>query len=163
MSSLRIRHLLTLICLGVGVHIIGEASAHDTAAFTTTTPEQIVWQNVPNGLGAQFAIIKGDPSGPGIYVIRVKFPPYVMDTPHFHPNNRYVTVLQGTWYAGTGETFDLSKATKLKPGSFMFHPGGGVHWDGSAGNEEVIVEVIGEGPGNTDQSNKDEPMWIRVD
>ena len=162
MKLLRVRNVWSLVGLLVGVQIFSEVSAHDPGGFTTTTPERIVWQNVPDGLGAQYAIIRGNPSGSGLYVIRVKFPPYVMDTPHFHPNDRFVTVLQGTWYAGTGETFDISKAAKLKPGSFMFHPGGGVHWDGSAGNEEVIVEVIGEGPGSTDQFNKAEPMWVNV-
>jgi hypothetical protein len=40
-----------------------------------------------------------------------------MDSPHWHPHDRYVTVLQGTWYTGTGDTFDAARAVPLKPGS----------------------------------------------
>jgi hypothetical protein len=30
----------------------------------------------------------------------------------------------------------------------MFHPADGVHWDG-AGDEEVVVQIVGEGPVET--------------
>jgi Cupin len=65
-----------------------------------------------------------------MYVVRVRFPPHGMDAPHWHPKARYVTVLDGTWYAGTGDTFDVTKAVPLKAGSFMLHPAKAVHWDG---------------------------------
>jgi quercetin dioxygenase-like cupin family protein len=94
-----------------------------------------------------------------MYVVRVKFPPHVMDAPHWHPNARYVTVLEGTWYAGTGNTFDVAKAVPLTAGSFMLHPAQAVHWDGSAGSEPVVVEIIGEGPAQTIQVDAKEPKW----
>ena len=46
--------------------------------------------------GVQEATLPGNPDKWGIYVIRVKFPPHVMDRPHRHPNARSVTVLEGT-------------------------------------------------------------------
>lgn len=104
----------------------------------------------------------GDPDKPGIYVIRAKFPPHVMDNPHWHPNARYVTVLEGTWYTGTGGTFDLARAVPLKPGSIMMHPAKAPHWDGSAGNETVIVQIIGEGPAGTTPIDPKQPFWIDV-
>jgi quercetin dioxygenase-like cupin family protein len=107
-------------------------------------------------------VLLGDPEKPGVYVVRVKFPPHVMDAPHWHPNARYVTVLEGTWYAGTGNTFDVAKAVPLKAGSFMLHPAKAVHWDGSAGNEPVIVQIIGEGPAQTIQIDAKQPMWRMV-
>ena len=64
-----------------------------------------------------------------------------MDRPHWHPNARYVTVLQGTWYTGTGTTFDLARALPLPPGSVMVHPARAPHWDGSAGHQTVVVET----------------------
>jgi hypothetical protein len=59
-----------------------------------------------------------------------------------------VTVLKGTWYTGTGEIFDPDNALPLKTGSYMMHPAKAVHWDG-AKDEEVIVQIIGIGPGAT--------------
>ena len=98
--------------------------------------------------GAATAVIQGDPSKPGIYVIRVKFPPHTFSKPHYHMEERHVVVLQGTWYTGTGETFDPDKAVGLKPGSYMMHPARAVHWDG-AKDEEVILQIIGYGPTDT--------------
>jgi hypothetical protein len=49
-------------------------------------------------------------------------------------------VIKGTWYTGTGETFDVDKAVPLTAGSYMFHPAKAVHWDG-AKDEEVIVQM----------------------
>src|ERR1700723_3373068 len=136
--------------------------AKDSPDFVRITPSQLVWRDVPDGHGVQQATVFGDPDKPGLYMIRVKFPPHVMDIPHWHPNARYVTVLQGTWYAGTGSTFDVAKAVPLKAGSFMLHPAKAVHWDGSGGNEPVIVQIIGEGPAQTIQVDAKQPMWSVV-
>jgi hypothetical protein len=85
-----------------------------------------------------------------------------MDRPHWHPNARYVTVLEGTWYAGTGNTFDVAHAVPMPPGSFMLHPAKAVHWDGSGGNETVIVQIVGEGPGESTPVDPTKPFWIEV-
>lgn len=149
-------------CL-ISAGIIGSTVlAGDDPQFVRITPEEVRWQDIPDGHGAQIATLQGDPDRPGMYVIRVKFPPHLMDSPHWHPHARYVTVLQGTWYAGTGDTFDLAKAVPMKPGSFMFHPAKAPHWDGSAGEETVIVQIIGEGPGTTTPVDPKRPAWIEV-
>jgi quercetin dioxygenase-like cupin family protein len=146
-----------------GVLAIGSGSvAKDETAFVRITPAEVHWRDVPGGHGTQQAVLLGDPARSGTYVVRVRFPPYVMDVPHWHPNARYVTVLEGTWYAGTGSTFDPARAVPLKPGSFMLHPAKAVHWDGSGGPEAVIVQIIGEGPGETTQVDPQQPMWLEV-
>lgn len=144
----------------MGALIGGSAGvAKEEPAFARITPAEVQWRDIPDGHGAQEAVLLGDPEKPGIYVVRVKFPPHVMDSPHWHPNARYVTVLEGTWYAGTGTTFDVAKAVPLEAGSFMLHPAKAVHWDGSAGNEPVIVQIIGMGPAQTVQVDARQPMW----
>jgi quercetin dioxygenase-like cupin family protein len=130
--------------------------------FVRITPEQIKWQDVPDSYGAQMATLAGDPAGHGFYVQRVRFPPHVMTRPHWHPNDRYVTVLQGTWYAGTGPTFDPGHAVPMKAGSLMIHPGKAVHWDGSNSDEEVVVQIMGIGPADTTAADPSEPMWAQV-
>ena len=134
----------------------------DDEGFVRVRPEEINWRPVPDGHGAQMAVIYGDPGKPGVYIIRVKFPPHVMDKPHFHPEDRLVTVLKGTWYTGTGARFDPEQTVPLKPGSFMMHPGKMLHWDGSKSDEEVIVQVVGNGPSATTLMSPNEPMWVEV-
>jgi quercetin dioxygenase-like cupin family protein len=138
------------------------AAAPSTSGFATVTPADVQWHADPADHGAAFAVVLGDPSKPGLYVIRGRFPPHVMDSPHSHDQDRYVTVLQGIWYAGTGPVFDPAKATPLPPGSIMKHPAGGVHWDGSAGDETVIVQIIGMGPVKTIQADPKAPQWRDV-
>jgi hypothetical protein len=66
--------------------------------------------------------------------------------PHFHPNDRYITVLQGTWWVGSGPKFDPDKDTTPMPaGSFVTHFGKQVHWDG-AKDEDAVLMIMGEGP-----------------
>ena len=120
----------------------------DKAGFVRVTPEQVEWKDRPGFEGVKFATVEGDPSKPGVYVVRAKFSPGTMTRPHWHPEARYVTVLQGTWYTGEGDTFDPDKTVPLKAGSFMLHPAKGHHYDG-AKDEEVIVQIIGVGPSGT--------------
>jgi hypothetical protein len=137
-------------------------TAMDTPNFVRITPAEVHWQDIPDGHGAQQATLLGDPDKPGIYVIRAKFPPHVMDRPHWHPNARYVTVLEGTWYTGTGDTFDMTRAVPLKPGSIMMHPAKAVHWDGSGGAETVVVQIIGNGPATTTPTDPSQPFWMEI-
>jgi len=140
-----------------------DRSAANDSAFVRVTPEQVRWQDLPASPGVRIATIAGDPSGHGLYVQRVRFPPHVMDRPHYHPNDRHVTVLKGTWFTGTGATFAPAQAIPLKAGSYMLHPAKALHWDGSNGDEEVIVQIIGIGPADTVQADPSQPFWVRVE
>jgi quercetin dioxygenase-like cupin family protein len=129
-----------LLCAAVAAF-----AAQDEGGFVRTTPDEIQWHSNPNVPGLQNAVLVGDPAKPGLYIVRVKFSPGVMTRPHFHPDDRYVVVLKGTWYAGTGDEFAPDKAMPMKPGSFMKHPALAHHFDGSK-DEEVIVQITGIGP-----------------
>ena len=118
------------------------------APVVRVTPEQMKWVPEPDGLGFTQTVVSGDPTKPGIYVIHVKFPPNVMSRPHFHDEDRYATVIKGTWYTGEGDTFAPDKTVGLKPGSFMKHPAKTRHFDGAKG-EEVILQLVGIGPSKT--------------
>ena len=128
--------------------------------FVRIAPPDVQWHEISGAHGAQEAVLYGDPSRAGIYVVRVKFPPHVMDLPHRHPNDRFVTVLEGTWYAGTGPVFDPARATPMPPGSFMMHPARAAHWDGSGSDETVIVQIIGNGPADTTPLDSKKPLWV---
>ena len=120
----------------------------DKAGFVRITPEEVVWKDRPGYDGVKFAVLQGDTSKPGLYVIRAKFSPGMMTRPHWHPEDRFVVVISGTWYTGEGDTFEPDKAVPLKAGSFMLHPGKAHHYDG-AKDEEVVVQIVGIGPSNT--------------
>jgi quercetin dioxygenase-like cupin family protein len=131
-----------LVCAYAGL-APSSFAAVDAKGFTIIKPDELVWQH--NADGPDIAIVYGDPTKAGFYVIRARFAPGVMSRPHYHPTDRHVTVISGTWWAGTSADGDRSKTVPLGPGSYMMHPAGAVHFDG-AKDVETIVEIKGIGP-----------------
>lgn len=113
------------------------------AALVYKLPSQIQWTDDP--IGAKTAVLAGDPSKPGLYVMLVKWTPHHMSHPHWHPNDRFITVLSGTWWVGTGTKFDPDATVAMPAGTFVKHFGKQVHYDG-AKDEEAVLEIVGEGP-----------------
>jgi len=144
MRSIRIAAFGIFAATPVGWFAI---AAGTDAHFVYTQPEDVQFKS-PLGVGPQQAVLFGDPSKEGVYVVRNKFPPGTHSNPHFHSKDRHATVIKGVWWNGTGDELDFKKAVPMKAGSYVVHPAGGVHWDG-AGDEEVIVQIIGVGPVET--------------
>jgi quercetin dioxygenase-like cupin family protein len=84
----------------------------------------------------------GDDKKPGIYVYRVRFPANHKVQPHFHPDERVVTILSGTLYLGYGENFDESVMKALPPGSMWTEPARQPHFV-FAKDGAVEFEVVG--------------------
>ena len=124
-------------------------AAQDAQGFLRLDPEEVHFKS-PLGVGPESVVLYGDPTKAGVYVVRNKFPPGAHSSPHFHSQDRHATVIKGVWWTGTGPELDYKKAVPLKAGAYMLHPAGAVHWDG-AGEEEVIVQIIGVGPVETTQ------------
>ncbi len=94
---------------------------------------------------ARLAILIGDPTKPGPYMIRVRLPAGTKMMPHKHPEDRIYTVLAGVFYIGLGETFDESKLTAYGVGSVVVLPGGQPHFHW-AKSGEYITQVTAIGP-----------------
>lgn len=129
-------------------------SAEKDTAFPVLKTGQETWSEYPGIAGIQIMVVDGDPKKAGHYVIRVKFSPGTMSMPHFHPEDRFVTVIKGTWWMGTGEKFTPENTVPAVPGTYAKHPAGEAHFDG-AKDEEVIVQITGIGPSATKFINPD--------
>jgi len=125
---------------------IGSAAELNPAAVVYKLPDQIPWGPV-DARGAQSAVVVGDPNKPGFYMVYNKWTKgNHFSRPHFHPNDRYIVVLQGTWWVGSGPKFDPEHGTVPMPvGSFVTHYGKQMHWDG-AKDEDAVLLIMGEGP-----------------
>jgi hypothetical protein len=136
---------IALASIAVTAH---QAMAPDAQGVVRVKPDDVKFAGGPN---MQTVVISGDPTKPGLYVIRNLFPPGVMSRPHFHNQDRLVTVIKGTWWTATGPDGDIYNPDKTKPnpvGSFMKHPAGLHHYDGAKA-EECVVQIIGMGPVTT--------------
>jgi quercetin dioxygenase-like cupin family protein len=119
-------------------------SGGDPSAVTIVMPDQIPWKGARNN---QRALLAGDPAKPGMYVMMAKWPKgNTFSHPHFHTNDRYVYVLDGTWWVGTGNKFDPANLmVPVKAGTFVTEFGKQVHWAG-AKDEDAVILIFGEGP-----------------
>lgn len=118
-------------------------------AQTVVAPSALTWVDDLRQSGIQSATLVGDPSKPGPYTRRIKLPPRTVLPPHWHPEDRQVTTLSGTWYVGHGTSNDHTRATKVVPGAFLVQPAKSVHYE-FTGDEEVIVQLSGIGPTATE-------------
>lgn len=127
---------------------VEKASKHqpDEDWFHAIHPEEVIWQSFPPfPRAARLAILVGDPTKPGPYVIRVKLPAGTRMMPHRHPEDRIYTVISGTFYIGLGDDFDETKLTEHPPGSLVVLPGGQSHFHW-AKSGEYITQVTAIGP-----------------
>jgi quercetin dioxygenase-like cupin family protein len=124
------------------------AADPDPAVMTLTREADIKWVDSRNTPGLRTAVLYGNPPKPGLYIIRVRFPPGTFSAPHFHPEERQIVVLKGTWWVGAGPKWDRNATTPMPAGSFVVHYPNQIHYDG-AKDEEVIVEISGVGTNAT--------------
>jgi hypothetical protein len=146
----------TVVALSVaatGSSIINAAEPINPKAVAIKLPDQIPW--VRNG-GAEVAIMYGDPAKPGLYVVLQKWLPGNMSRPHWHPNDRVITVIKGTWWVGTGEKFDPDSTVPMPAGTVVTHFGKEVHYDGAKDGEAWLV-IVGEGPATSTPASTPAP------
>jgi quercetin dioxygenase-like cupin family protein len=140
MTMSRAIRLVLLMVLFIGSV---RAADLDPKAISIQLPKEIKW--VANAGGSEQAILFGDPSKPGLYIVLTKWTPHHNSRPHFHPNDRYITVLSGTWWVNTGANYDPDGMKPVPAGSYVVHYGNQIHYDG-AKDAEVILQIVGMGP-----------------
>ena len=115
-------------------------------------PADIKW--VRNAAGTQETVtLFGDPSKPGMYVQRLRWLPGSLSWPHFHPNDRFFVVIEGTWWLGSGDKYDPNSTVPAPAGTFVVHRAGEIHYDG-AKDAPVVIQVTGMGPNTSTPAEK---------
>jgi quercetin dioxygenase-like cupin family protein len=122
------------------------AAEPDPKALKYTLPANLKWSESASGNST--AVLYGDPSKPGLYIVLTKWSPGKMSRPHMHPNDRFITVISGTWWVGTGPTYDPASTKAIPAGSFVTHYGNQLHYDG-AKDEECLLQIVGMGPADS--------------
>lgn len=94
--------------------------------------------------GAQLAVVKGDPTKEGMYVVRLKVPAGFKIAAHTHPNDENVTVLSGSFNIGTGDKLDEKKGQHVKAAGYSHVPKGMSHY--AWFTEDTVLQLHGMGP-----------------
>ena len=134
------------LCAGMSGHSVsatGRAIGDlNPKAIKVTLPSDIKWTKTD---ASERAVLYGDPSKPGYYVIILKWLPHHNSRPHYHPNDRFIQVLSGTWMVQTGAKYDPAGFKPIPAGSFVVHTAKEIHYDG-AGDEPCLLLISGQGP-----------------
>jgi quercetin dioxygenase-like cupin family protein len=129
-----------------GEPIMLRAHLPGQAVFKSVLPEDIEWKPFAAfPPSVRLAVVVGQPTEPGPYVIRVKVPSGVKLMPHWHPEDRIYTVISGVFYIGLGDRFDGEELEAYPPGSVIILPGhtSHFHW---AKSGEYVTQVTAIGP-----------------
>lgn len=118
-------------------------------AFLVVTPERIDWKLVRKEPPLQRAFIQGSQEAPGAFTFRVRASAGHKLMPHTHPDDRAITVLEGTYWSAVGADWDESKLIAFPAGSFYVVPAGMPHFSAVLEGEAVFQES-GIGPSRND-------------
>ena len=107
---------------------------------------QLKWGPAPDFIpkGAQVAVLSGDPSKEGLYVVRLKLPTGYKIPAHNHPTAEMVTVISGNFHLGMGDKLDMKKGMVLTAGGYAEAPAKMSHY--AWASSPTIVQVHGQGP-----------------
>jgi quercetin dioxygenase-like cupin family protein len=149
--------LTAIVTLGIALTSITLAMAvmdKSQKEIAGITPQEVRWFTPPYYKdGRQRAQMFGDSNQGGTWIDRVKIPAGGRVLAHTHPHDEIVTVIEGTWYLGKGEKFDLTKLTPYPAGSFIVIPAGVPHFV-AARDGAVIVQLSGNGKFETEYLEK---------
>jgi len=138
--------LVTGTFVGIGAVTAADVSpaALNPAAIAIKYPKDIVWVEAEQGSAT--SVVAGDPDKPGaFYAVLTKWHAGHSSRPHYHQNDRYIQVLSGTWWVGTGAKYDPEHTTPVPTGSFVTHYGKQIHYDGAKQGDTVLL-IMGQGP-----------------
>jgi hypothetical protein len=107
---------------------------------------QVKWGPAPDALpkGAQIAVLSGDPTKDGLYVVRLKLPAGYKVAAHNHPTNEMLTVISGNFHLGMGDKLDEKKGMVLTAGGFAEAPAKMNHYAWTT--SPTVVQIHGPGP-----------------
>src|SRR5437870_4015081 len=103
-------HRIAAAVLLVG--LIGPAAAVELnpKAITIRQADELKWRDPTGAAPVNQVVLFGDPTKPGFYIYLNRFKPGAFSRPHFHPNDRYITVIKGT-----GGSAPATSGTKTRP------------------------------------------------
>ncbi len=128
--------------------VVGAIAMADPLEPTRLNSSELKWVVMPNGVSR--AYLSGDDKKAGVYAYLARIPANFKLQPHWHPDERVVTVISGTMQVGYGTQFDEAGMKAVATGGFWTEPAKQPHFTWAKGGEAVIY-VVGTGPSGITQ------------
>jgi len=132
------RHPVTLAA-ALLVSTVTMLSAQKTAPPLKWGPAPAVFP-----AGAKMAVVSGDPTKAGPFVVELAFPSGYRIPPHSHPTDETIKVVKGTFRVGMGTVFDEAKTTTMRVGASGSMKAGQPHF--ALADGATVVSVTSTGP-----------------
>jgi len=141
---MRVRLAVTLV-MAIALSGFVTVGAAD-APHGMYTPDTIKWGDAPPNLpkGAKLAVLYGDPSKEGLFVVRIKLPANYKVAAHSHPTDEIVTVLSGTFLVGMGDKLAPKAVRGFPAGSTVVAPANVNHF--AMTKQPTVIEISAMGP-----------------
>ena len=130
----------------LGTALLAPTTLAEEAGLIAATSSTLKWAAAPAvGPGAMMAVIEGDLKAAEPFTLRLKLPANTKIGVHTHPVTERVTVISGTFYFATGDTFDPAQAKAYQPGDTLIIPSGMKMYAASR-DQETVLQLHGTGP-----------------
>jgi quercetin dioxygenase-like cupin family protein len=132
--------------LGLLLVLLGAGGAVADDMKMPVDASQLQWAAAPDFIpeGAQIAVLSGDPSKDGLYVVRLMMPAGYRVPAHNHPTTEMVTVISGDFHLGMGDKLDEEKGMLLTAGGYAEAPAKMNHF--AWATSPTVVQIHGQGP-----------------
>ena len=117
--------------------------------FHAVKPDEIAWKEVRRVPPLLRAMIHSEQDKPGSFTFRVRAAAGHRLLPHTHPDERVITVLEGTYWSAVGDSWDETKLIAFPAGSFYVVPAGVPHFSAVLDGATTFQES-GTGPSRND-------------
>ena len=136
-------HAARLALVATALLAIGALAQTTPLQPLRLAPQDLEW--VSTATDVQRARVVGDDQKSGVYAYRAKFLANFRNEPHYHPDDRIVTVISGTLHVGFGERIRRERDENVAAAAYGREPATQPHYVW-AKDGEVVIQVIGNGP-----------------
>ncbi len=112
----------------------------------------------------EYANLFGKSSDLGLYLNLTRWYPGYMSAPHWYETDRVCVVVSGTWWVGSGGTFDPENTVPVSAGGFVHRVAHTPHFDGcqKTDKEPAIIAICGVGPIKFHKVDESQSSWIAL-
>lgn len=126
----------------------GLAQTALTLEQTQAMPQAGAGAGTSGVAGIRTVLLSGDPAKAGPYALEIHVPPNTAIAAHTHRDDRFATVISGTWYFGYGVQAADAAVKPLTAGALYTEPAGAPHFAFTRA-EGAVVRLTGVGPSDT--------------
>ena len=107
---------------------------------------ELEWGEAPEVFepGAQAVILSGDPTRPGMFVLRLKAPAGFKVANHWHPTDEHVTLLEGDLTLAMDQDAGGAHESTFSPGAYVLLPAEMHH--AASTRAGMTLQISGMGP-----------------